>query len=119
MWNQFIYKKFYKNVKIDKNKIKKDLLKKKNTQREFLLSEILFNVTENENVKSKFNLIKDDINNKGFSNAAIVHSVSNSKNLGGKLGWIKESVLNEKIKAQIEKLNQNDFTNQLWYQVDF
>ena len=27
------------------------------------------------------------------------------------MGWIKESVLNEKIKAQIEKLNQNDFTN--------
>ena len=111
LWNQFIYKKFYANVKIDKDKIEKDLLKKKNTQKEFLLLEILFDVAENENVKSKFNLIKDDINNKGFSNAAIVHSVSNSKNLGGKLGWIKESVLNEKIKAQIEKLNQNDFTN--------
>ena len=96
LWNQFIYKKFYENVKIDKNKIKEDLLKKKNTQREFLLSEILFNVTENENVKSKFNLIKDDINNKGFSNAAIVHSVSNSKNLGGKLGWIKDLYLMKK-----------------------
>ena len=111
LWNQFIYKKFYANVKIDKDKIEKDLLKKKNTQKEFLLLEILFDVAENENVKSKFNLIKDDINNKGFSNAAIIHSISNSKNLGGKLGWIKESVLNEKIKVQIEKLKQNDFTN--------
>ena len=111
LWNQFIYKKFYSNVKVDEDKIKKDLLKKKNTQKEFLLSEILFDVTENENIKSKFNLIKNDINKKGFSNAAVVHSISNSKNLGGKLGWIKESVLNEKIKEQIEKLKKNDFTN--------
>ena len=43
LWNQLIYKKYQKNVKIDKQLIINDL-KKNDKQSEFLLSEILFNV---------------------------------------------------------------------------
>ena len=111
LWNQFIYKKFHQNVKIDVNKIKKELKSKKRVQREFLLSEILFNINDGENLETKFNLIKEDINNKGFSNAALAHSISNSSNMGGTIGWIKESVLNSKIKIQLEKISKKNFTN--------
>ena len=111
LWNQFIYKKFHQNVKIDINKIKKELKSKKSVQKEFLLSEILFNINDGENLETKFNLIKEDINNKGFSNAALAHSISNSSNMGGTIGWIKESVLNSKIKIQLEKIGKKNFTN--------
>src|SRR5210317_1778343 len=42
-WNQLIVKKFLKDVKIDKKKIKEELAKNL-TQKELLLSEIVFNV---------------------------------------------------------------------------
>ena len=111
LWNQLIYKKFHQNVKIDKVKIKKELLSKKSTQKEFLLSEILFTLDKGESLENKFNLIKKDILYKGFPNAALEHSISNSNTLGGDIGWIKESVLNPKIKKELLKLNKKKFTN--------
>jgi peptidyl-prolyl cis-trans isomerase SurA len=47
LWNQLIYSKFKQNVKIDRESIQNELsnnVKKK----EFLLSEILFNINESE-----------------------------------------------------------------------
>ena len=39
IWNQFIYDKYKKNIKIDINKLKQDILKNEN-QTEYRLSEI-------------------------------------------------------------------------------
>ena len=110
LWNKLIYTKFIKNVKIDKENIKQELINK-NKQKEFLLLEILFNLNEGENLKDKFNLIKKIINEKDFSEAALTYSVSDTSKEGGKLGWIKESVLSSNIKNQIYGLNKNEYTN--------
>ena len=56
MWNQLIYAKFKQNIKIDKNKLKKPF--SKNKQKEYLLSEILFNVNETEKLDVKYQIIK-------------------------------------------------------------
>ena len=110
LWNQFIYNKYNKNVKIDEEAIKKEILKNRK-QKEFLLSEILFTLSNDEVLSKKFNLIKEEIRNKSFSEAALKHSISNSRNEGGKLSWVKESVLSEKIKKNLSKLNIGDYTN--------
>ncbi len=109
LWNQLILNKFSKDVKIDKKKIKKEVLKN-NLQKEFLLSEIVFDLN-NENLIEKFNKIKDEILNNGFENAASIYSVSNTANSGGKLGWIKLNSLNKKIKNEILKTKLKNFTD--------
>ena len=43
LWNRLIYDKFYKNVKIDEVKIKKEILSQEK-KKELLISEILFNL---------------------------------------------------------------------------
>ena len=109
-WNQLIVKKFLKDIKIDKEKIKKNL-ETNLTQKELLLSEIVFNVDKKSDLKNKFELIKQDIETKGFSNAALIHGVSDSSNNGGKLGWIKLSSLNSKIKNQLTRIDVGKFSN--------
>ena len=65
LWNQLIYTKFKENIKIDKETIKNEI--RKNTKKkEFLLSEILFNIDQDEKLDSKFSLLEKKINDKGF-----------------------------------------------------
>ena len=109
LWNQLIINKFSKDIKIDKDKIKENILEN-NLQKEYLLSEIVFNL-DNENLEKKFDLIKKEISNSGFENAASIYSVSNTSNNGGKLGWIKINSLNKKIKKEILGTQIKNYTN--------
>ena len=111
LWNQLIVNKFTKDLKINKEKIKNDVLKN-NKQKEFLLSEIVFNL-DNEKLNDKFNIIKKEILKNGFESAALMYSISSTANNGGKLGWIKSNSLNEKIKNEITKTKIKDFTKPL------
>ena len=110
LWNQLIYRKFFKNVKIDENRIKNNLNNNKK-QKEILLSEIIFTLNKNEKLEDKLNTIKKSIKEKNFSHAALIHSISDSSKKGGKLDWIKEAVLNDKIKNELNKIEKGMFTN--------
>ena len=110
MWNQLIYKKYQKNVKINKQLIIDDL-KKNDKQSEFLISEILFSINENEDLNDKFNDINNSIKKNDFSQTALIYSISNTANKGGKLGWVKESILNKKILNELKKLKIGEHTN--------
>jgi len=110
LWNQMIYSKFSKNIKIEKKLILNDL-RNKSVQKEYLLSEILFNLNENEKLNQKFNFLKEEINKKNFSQTALEHSISESANKGGKLGWIKEGSLNVKIKKTLNQTEINNYTS--------
>ncbi|MDC0895636.1 peptidylprolyl isomerase [Candidatus Pelagibacter sp.] len=110
LWNQFIYSKFKQNVKIDRKSIQKELsnnVKKK----EFLLSEILFNINESEKLNDKIVLLKKEINEKGFSQTALTYSISDTSNKGGKLGWVSETIMSQKIKNEVKKIKVGDYTN--------
>lgn len=109
MWNQLIYRKYSQSVKINREEILSDL-KKDNKQKELLLSEILFNINENENLDEKFELIKNKIEISNFSEAALTYSVSDTANKGGELGWIKEASISTKIKKSILKVNIGDYS---------
>ena len=110
LWNQLIYSKYQKNVKIDKQFIIDDL-KKNDKQSEFLISEILFNINENENLNDKFNVINNSIKKNNFSQTALIYSVSDTANKGGELGWVKESILSKKIFNEIKELKIGEHTN--------
>ena len=109
LWNQLIYQRYYKSIKIDREKIKNELLNKELLE-EFKLSEILFILSENESLDEKYNLIKKTINEKNFSQAALLYSISDTSKNGGELGWIKESSINTKIKKKVSEINTGQYT---------
>ena len=108
-WNEIIVKRFSKNVIINREQIKKELLKN-NKQNEYDLSEILFNLDLGGNLNDKYEEIKNSIINQGFESSALLYSVSDSSSNGGKVGWIKENSLNSKIRKNLKDLNTSDFT---------
>ena len=110
LWNELVYKKYQKNIKINKQLIIDDL-KKNDKQLEFLISEILFNINENENLNDKFDLINNSIQKNNFSQTALIYSISETSNKGGKLGWIKESILSKNILKELKKLKIGEHTN--------
>ena len=73
-WNKLIYDKFSNNIKIDIDQIKKNL-KTKDTQKEYNISEIVFNLNENENLEKKIKLINKTIEEKGFENASLTQYI--------------------------------------------
>ena len=109
MWNQLIFNKFKQSVKIDRELIKKEL-SSNSKQKEFLLSEILFNINENEKLDKKIDLLEKEIKNKGFSQAALTYSISNTANKGGQLGWVKETIMSSKIKKIIKKIKIGNYS---------
>ena len=112
VWNSFIVKKFINEVKIDEEKIKKEI-SKKNYQNEYNLSEIVFELDNNENVNTKYNSIKNKIEEESFEDVATMVSISETSKTGGKLGWIKESSLSKKIKNELDIIKPQDITRPL------
>ena len=112
MWNQLIFFKFSKNVKINKEKLKKDIEKNKNLTetRQFLLKEILFDIEENSNFDERYEQIKKSISETGFENAASIYSISDTAKVGGLLGWVDENSFNSKIKSALFGLKLNEYS---------
>ena len=110
LWNQLIYSRYNQNVKIDKQLIKSNLSNNKK-QTEFLISEILFNIDENEDLNKKYLLIDNSIKEIDFAQTALAYSISDTANKGGNLGWISESILSEQIYKKIKKLKIGEHTD--------
>ncbi len=108
-WNQIIYDMYIQNVKIDLDQIKNNILKD-NLQKEYLLSEIVFNLNIDENFDDKLKDIRQSIDEKGFENSALIYSISDSVNVGGSLGWISENSINQEILNEISITKINDYT---------
>ncbi len=112
LWNQLIYAKYYKSVKIDVDEIKSNINNKKK-QKEYLLSEIVFNLDSNENLELKENIIMETIKKDSFAQAALLYSISDTASNGGKLGWIKEAAMNNRIKKKLNNTAVGKHTNAL------
>ena len=117
LWNELIFQKFNKSVKIDKDYLSKQLKAKiyKNRKFEYNLSEILFEVDNNENVIKKNDEILKSIKKYGFKASASKYSISNSASVGGNIGWVKETVLSNKIVNKLDKLNIDGITKPIKY----
>ena len=112
IWNDIIFQKFKSKININKEMIKKEILKnsQKKIQKEFSLSEIVFDVSQKSEFKLKYEKIILDIEQTGFKNAALIHSISDTSSNGGFIGWVKEENLNNAIKAQIDNLKKGQYS---------
>ena len=109
MWNELIFKKFSKKIKIDKKLIKKEISSKEK-QEEFLIYEIVFEVKNKNNLNKKYNLIKKEIKNNNFSKAALLYSNSESSLNGGKVGWVKLSSMSQQIRSALKNTKIGEIT---------
>ena len=111
LWNELIVKKYGPKITIDEDQIKKEILKdKKIKNKEYQLSEIIFEVANKEEIEKKYNEITKSINEIGFKNSASIYSFSESAKIGGDIGWINENSLNNKIKKKVNKLKIGELT---------
>ena len=108
MWNEIIYSKFNSKVVIDKMKIVREI--NNNPDRKLLLSEIMFQSSNENEMEITYKKIINDINNNGFKNAALIHSISNSSTVGGDIGWVDIGSLNNTIRKNISNLKIGEFS---------
>ena len=117
IWNELIYKKFNSKVVINKDKIINEV--KNNPDIKMLLSEIVFQVKNKNDLERKYNEIKNDIQSEGFENAALIHSISNSASSGGKIGWINKNSLNEIFNDALLDLKIGEYSRPILTQAGF
>ena len=110
LWNNLIFQKFSKNIKLDKKLIKQQISNKE-IQEEFLISEIVFNIKKKETLEKKLGIIKNEIIKNNFSDAAILYSISDTAINGGKVGWVSLNSLSKKIRDELLNLNVGEITS--------
>ena len=112
IWNELIFLKFSQKIKINTENLKDTILENKNKKlKSFLISEILFEVKNLNDLNSKYLKIKEIIDTEGFANAALSFSVSSTSQIGGKLGWINENSLNKNLRNKIKNLKIGEHTD--------
>ena len=111
LWNELVYAKYFDKVFIDKeNLLKKIENENKETIKSYLLSEIVFDITDDTSLDQKFKLIENEIKKSGFESAAFSFSISNSSKSGGNIGWVNEDTINQKLKNEIKKIELGQYT---------
>ena len=111
LWNELVYAKYFDKVFIDKeNLLKKIKNENKETIKSYLLSEIVFDITDDTSLDQKFKLIENEIKKSGFESAAFSYSISNSSKSGGNIGWVNEDTINQKLKNEIKKIELGQYT---------
>ena len=112
LWNELILNKYSDKIKIDTSKIKKEIREQtKSEKKNYLLSEIMFEVSNITNLESTYTEIEKTIKKKGFENTASMYSISDSSQIGGKLGWIEGATLSNEIKNKLSKIKIGEITD--------
>jgi peptidyl-prolyl cis-trans isomerase SurA len=110
VWNQMIYAKFKNKIVIDEENLKKKIILNQKKLESFLLSELVFNFDNKDEIKKKYEEIKKNINEIGFNETVLKFSESNSKNKSGSLGWVNENSLSSEIYNELENLKVGEIT---------
>ena len=111
LWNQIIYNKFNKKIKIDEKSIEREIINyydSKDKKYEYNLSEILIDIEKDINIKKKE--ILKYVEKFDFKIAANKYSKSDTSKYGGDIGWIKSSRLSKEIKNKISKIKIGEIT---------
>ena len=112
LWNELIVKKYKNQIVIDEAKIKKKIIKNEQAEsKEYQLLEIIFDVENKEQIKTKYKEIIKSVEKIGFKNSASIYSFSESAKIGGDIGWISENSLSINIKKNINNLKIGEITN--------
>lgn len=110
VWNQMIYSTFKDKIFINENQIKEKILKNPKKIEELLLSEIIIEFKNKNEVQNIYNQIIKSIDNIGFEETVIKFSISNSKNKSGSLGWVNKNSLSKNIIEELNNINVGEIT---------
>ena len=111
LWNRLIGLKYQNQINVNEEKLKKQVDEFYNNNElvtEYELSEIVFQIENDNDLNNKINLIQKDINDQGFKNAANIHSIADSSKFGGEIGWVNEKQLSKEISLAIQELKVNE-----------
>ncbi len=110
VWNQMIYQKFKDKIFIDEKKIKEKILSNPKKVENLLLSEIVVNIKNKNEIQNIYNQIVKSINDIGFKETVIKFSVSNSKTKSGSLGWVNKNSLSKNILNELKNIEVGQIT---------
>ena len=114
LWNDLIFSKYSSKIQINIDEIKEDIQKRGREKiKSYNLSEIVFDIKEDESLEKKFKIIKSEIDQIGFENTVLKYSISDSSKTSGNLGWINENAISSKILKEISTIKINEYTSPL------
>lgn len=111
LWNEIIIEKYSSKIDINAERLKAEIDNNNQlTSRNYLLSEIVFEIKNKMELDEKYNLVKKNIEEIGFENTSSTFSVAESRKNGGNIGWVNEQSLNQTIKKNLLLLNKGDIS---------
>ena len=120
LWNDLVYYRFKKQIKIDNEALNKKVNElKSNVKKEYLLSEIVFEKKSGQSLKELTNKIQESIKEIGFKNTANIFSITSTSKFGGSIGWVDENNLSNTIIENLKNLNTGQITNVIQAGNDF
>ena len=105
VWNEMIYQLFKEKIYVNEEELKSKILKNKKKMESFLLSEIVINIKNKNEIDLKYNELVNHISKFGFNESVLKFSESNTKNNSGLLGWVNNNSLSKKIQNEINKIS--------------
>jgi|TARA_B110000483_G_scaffold238666_1_gene315705 peptidyl-prolyl cis-trans isomerase SurA len=108
LWNFLIIKRYDSQIQINLEILKDKIKNKKQVRKKYLLSEIVFEIDNKNELDKKYIEIMKSIENVGFENAVSIYSISESNKTGGSIGWVDMSSLNKIIGENISSLGVGD-----------
>ena len=113
LWNRLIGNKYQDQISVNKEILKEKIeenFEDNELISEYKLSEIVFQIKNQSEMKNKIDIIKKDISEQGFKNAANIHSIAETSKFGGDLGWVNEKQLSKTIIGSIKNLPVNEIS---------
>ncbi len=113
LWNQLIYSKYSKNIRINENELRRNILIQFNNETkkyDYNLSEIFFTENISESYNDTLNKLRKSIDEVGFENTANIFSISSTSKNGGLIGWVNELQISKIIKEEIIDLNKGEIS---------
>jgi peptidyl-prolyl cis-trans isomerase SurA len=112
-WNELIQKEFSNQININKEALKKKIKDEGLGTKlviSYNLSEIVFEIKDDDDLSTTFDKINQSITSDGFKNTANIFSISDTAKFGGNIGWVEENQLSEKIIDSLQSLNIGEIT---------
>ena len=110
-WNELVFSKYKNQINIDKEKLEKKVKNiVNNDQKEYLISEIIFNKKKDQEIKNLITQIKKSILEIGFDNTANIYSITGTAKFGGKVGWVNENNLPKNLLEKVKNLSEGQYS---------
>ena len=110
VWNEMVYYLFKDKIYIDEKDLKNKLINNQQKVESLLISEIIVNIKNKNDVEKSYNQLLKSIERFGYKETVLRLSISDSKNNSGLLGWINKNTLSKKIQNELNKIEIGQIT---------